>query len=105
MPNLKSDLNEQMSLVESNLHVAISDLRSEINDEFRSVRNDIALNKSAIKSVENVISKNESRSKARFEEIFTRFCTVDTEFLQLNYKIDTKFQAVDSQLQSVQKEI
>ena len=93
-----------MSIVESNLHVTISDLKSEINNEFRSVRNDIVLNKSAIKSVENQISKNESRSKARFE-IFTRFCTVDTEISQLNSKIDTKFQAVESQLHSVQDDI
>ena len=86
------NLNDQMCIVESN-HVTISDLKSEINDEFRSVRNDIAQNKSAIKSVENEISKNESRSKARFE-IFTRFCTVDTENLQSNSEIDIKFQAV-----------
>ena len=105
MSNLKSDLNEQMSIVESNHHVTISDLRSEINIEFRSVRNDIALNKSVIESVEDVISKNESRSKARFEEIFTRFCTVDNEISQSNSKIDTKFQAVDSQLHSVHGEI
>ena len=73
MSNLRSDLNgqrasvdqgflnlnDQMCIVESNLHVTISDLKSEIeiNNEFRSVRNGIALNKSAIKSVENEISK------------------------------------------------
>ena len=83
------NLNEQMCIGESNVHVKISalesnlhDMHTDIDNEFRSVRNDIALNKSAIKSVENVISKNESRSKARFEDIFIRFCTVDTEITQ-----------------------
>ena len=41
-----------MRIVKSNIHVPISDLKSEINDEFKSVCNDIARNMSVINSVE-----------------------------------------------------
>ena len=95
MPNIDVTMWD----LESNMH----HMHNNITDEFRSVRNDIALNKSAIKSVENDISKNESPAKARFE-VFTMLCTVDTGIF-VNSEIDTTFQAVDSQLYSIQEDI
>ena len=64
MLNIKSDLNDQMCIWESDIHITIPDLKSEINDEFMLVRSDLAQIRSAINFVENVISENESRTEA-----------------------------------------
>ena len=77
-----------MCIVKSNIHVPISDLKSEINDEFKSVCNDIARNMSVINSVEIEISTR--------LEIFTKFCTVDREIYNQIYKLALHFSQIIS---------
>ena len=92
--HLETSLNDEMNIVDSNIHATISALESEMQDnnitnESSPVRNNIALNKSPIKYVENEISKNESRSKVRFQ-IFIRFCTIYATISQWYSKIFRK---------------
>ena len=82
-------------------HVTVHDMRGNITKEFKSVRSDLAQNRSVIDSVENEISKNASRTEARFQEVFSRLDSVDEEFSKLNSKLDTRFDNVNSQFNSI----
>ena len=114
MSNLRSDLKTGMSdlgtgLVDrmagfgSNIQSELSSLKFEFTGGFRSVRGDLAQNRSAINSVKNKISENESKTEARYQEIFSRFDSVIKELSGMNSKLDTRFDK--SQFNSIHGEL
>ena len=54
----------------SNIQSELSSLKFEFTDGFKSVRSDLAQNRSVINSVKNKISENESKTEATFQEVF-----------------------------------
>ena len=105
MSNLKTGLVDRMASFGSNIQSELSSLEFEFTDGFKSVRSDLAQNRSAINSVKNNISENESKTKARFQEVFSRFDSVVKELSGMNSKLDTRFDHVKSQFNSIRGEL
>ena len=105
MSDLKTGLVDRMASFGSNIQSELSSLKFEFTDGFKSVRSDLAQNRSAINSVKNKISENESKTEARFQEVFSRFDSVVKELSGMNSKLDTRFDKVKSQFNSVHGEL
>ena len=105
MSNLKTGLIDRMASFGSNIQSELSSLKFEFTDGFKSVRSDLAQNRSAINSVKNKISENESKTEARFQEVFSRFDSVVKELSGMNSKLDTRFDSVKSQFNSIHGEL
>ena len=105
MSDLKTGLVDRMAGFGSNIQSELSSLKFEFTDGFKSVRSDLAQNRSAINSVKNKISENESKTEARFQEVFSRFDSVVKELSGMNSKLDTRFDKVKSQFNSVRGEL
>ena len=105
MSDLKAGLIDRMASFGSNIQSELSSLKFEFTDGIKSVRSDLAQNRYAINSVKNNIFENESKTKARFQEVFSRFDSVVKELSGMNSKLDTRFDSVKSQFNSIHGEL
>ena len=105
MSDLRTGLIDRMASFGSNIQSELSSLKFEFTDGFKSVRSDLAQNRSAINSVKNKISENESKTEARFQEVFSRFDSVVKELSGMNSKLDMRFDNVKSQFNSIHGEL
>ena len=109
MSDLRTGLINRMATFESNIigevSVLGSNMHNNMHNEFKSVRGDLAQNRSAIYSVKNKISENGSKTEARFQEVFSRFDSVVKQLSGMNSKLDTRFDNVKSQFNSIHGEL